>query len=98
MGKARVQIAGRTAETQENWIVAGNLTPDTRYPYELFINDRKMGEGTVRTYPEHATGMCFFVIGDWGTGSAEQYQLADTMSKEFERRAGSDCPVRFVLT
>jgi hypothetical protein len=38
------------------------------------------------------------VIGDYGNGSGAQYSLADEMFEEFEKRAGSESPVRFVIT
>jgi hypothetical protein len=40
----------------------------------------------------------FFVIGDYGNGTAAQRQIASAMEDEFMRRVNSDNPVRFVLT
>ncbi len=97
-GKARLKIAGRTAETEQNWTVVNDLQPDTEYPYELSINDKKMGEGKVRTNPEKTNHLSFFVIGDFGTGTEGEYRIGDAMWKEFQKRAGSGNPPRFVLT
>jgi hypothetical protein len=40
----------------------------------------------------------FFVIGDFGNGSRTQYAIAQAMWKEFQSRANSADPVRFILT
>ena len=97
-GKAKLKIANRTAETDRNWTVVNDLQPDTEYAYELSINDKKMGEGKVRTYPEKASKLCFFVLGDFGTGTDGEYKIAEAMWNEFQKRAGSDNPPRFILT
>src|SRR5262249_27651180 len=56
------------------------------------------GGGTVRTWPAHAEHLTFFVLGDYGNGSAAQRAIASAMWGEFEKRAQGDNPVRFVLT
>jgi hypothetical protein len=98
MGPARVRIANRTVESDRNWAEIGDLQPDTVYPYEVDINNRRIGGGAVRTYPARAQRLAFFVIGDYGTGQSGQRDVAQAMSREFERRNSSDNPVRFVLT
>ena len=97
-GKAVVKVGARSAETAErNYTEVGGLEPDTDYPYEISINGKKIAEGRVRTWPEKADRLAFFVIGDFGTGSGSQYRIAEAMWNEFERRGGSDNPVRFVI-
>ncbi len=97
-GKARVQVGDRRAETNESWATISGLKPDTSYPYEVILNGATIGKGTVRTNAEKADRVAFFVIGDWGTGEPPQYKIAAEMKKELERRAGTDNPIRFVLT
>lgn len=97
-GRATVKIGETSAQTQQNWIIVKDLRPDTEYPYEVTINNRKIGQGTVRTYPERSNKLAFFVIGDYGIGNRRQYSVADAMAQEYERRRASDNPVRFVLT
>jgi hypothetical protein len=76
----------------------GNLTPDTEYPYRLTIRGTVAGVGTVRTHPERASKLAFFVLGDYGNGSRAQYRIAEAMERELARRVRSDNPVRFVVT
>ncbi len=99
MGPAKVRIAGQTVDAGgHNWAEIRGLSPDAAYPYEVDVNERRIGGGEVRTYPERATKLTFFVIGDYGTGTAKERAIAGAMWREFERRASSDSPVRFVLT
>jgi tartrate-resistant acid phosphatase type 5 len=98
LGKAEVLIAGRTAAAARNWLVVSGLKPDTAFPYEVKIDGRKIGEGTVRTYPEKSDTLTFYVIGDWGTGKQPQYHVAASMQREFEKRRDTANPVRFVIT
>jgi tartrate-resistant acid phosphatase type 5 len=98
MGKAVVRIANRTLPAGHNWVVAGDLAPDTVYPYEIDIDGTRRGGGQVRTWPVQSTHFCFFVIGDFGNGNPGQFRVADLMSHEFERRGQTNCPVRFILT
>ncbi len=98
-GKAVVRIADRTIPSDaHNWVIVDGLTPDTSYPYEIDIDGQRRGGGQVRTWAGQAAHLCFFVIGDFGTGGAAQYRVAASMNQEFERRAQTGCPVRFVLT
>lgn len=98
MGKAVVRMAGRDTPSDRNWAVVTGLAPDTVYPYEIDIDGRRRGGGEVRTWQESSTHFCFFVIGDYGNGTAGQYRVADAMTREFEKHRQSGCPVRFVLT
>ena len=91
-------MGGRTQQTNQNWAVVDGLDPDTTYSYQLQVNDKKIGEGSMRTYPERTDRLAFFVIGDFGNGSSMQYKMADVMRVEFERHRNSDNPVRFVIT
>jgi len=96
--KVTVKLGDQTLTPDKNWVILRNLTPDTDYSYEVTLNGNKIGSAKVRTWPAKSEKLCFFVIGDWGTGKSSQYQVADAMWKEFEKRLGSDCPVRFLLT
>ena len=98
MGNAVVRIANRAIPATQNWLLVDGLSPDTSYPYQIDINGQRRGGGQVRTWPEAATHMCFFVIGDFGNGSSGQQAVASLMSRELQRKVTSDCPVRFVLT
>jgi tartrate-resistant acid phosphatase type 5 len=98
MGQARVKIGDKTLTTGKNWIEAGNLRPDAAYSYEVAVDGRRIGEGTFRTYPSRADSLVFFVIGDYGTGGPGQRAIAEAMKAEFEKRAATVHPVRFVLT
>lgn len=93
-----VKVAGRRISPDRNWVIVQGLLPDTEYTYELTLGDRKIAEGTVRTYPEKAQKLAFFVIGDYGTGKAAEYKIAEAMWREFQQRRQSDNPVRFILT
>jgi tartrate-resistant acid phosphatase type 5 len=98
MGPAAVRIDNRTLFTTRNWMDVRGLQPDTNYPYEIFVNDRRIGGGEVRTYPLRASRMTFFVIGDFGTGDANQRRIAQAMWKEYAKRAATANPVRFIIT
>jgi hypothetical protein len=97
-GEATVKIAGQTFSTGQNWTVVTELKPDTAYPYEVILNGRTIGQGTVRTWAERDSKLVFFVIGDYGTGTRTEYDIAQAMWSEFQRRSVSANPVRFVLT
>lgn len=99
LGKsAVVRIADRTLPATQNWLVVTGLTPDTTYQYQIDIDGQRRGGGQVRTWPETATRMCFFAIGDYGNGTPGQQAVAALMTRELQRKASTDCPVRFVLT
>jgi hypothetical protein len=97
-GVATVKIADRTLTASANWLVAGNLKPDTKYPYQVLVGTKTVGQGVVRTWPATATRLVFFVIGDFGNGSRTEYAIAQAMWKEVRSRASSADPVRFIVT
>ena len=97
-GAAEVRVGERRLRSERSWIRLDGLAPDTEYPYQVWIGERKLGEGSFRTWPEQSDRLTFFVIGDFGNGSRAQYQIADAMSREFSRRESSSSPVRFVIT
>ena len=97
-GEATVEIDGRKLTSRANWIVIGDLKPETDYPYSVRLGGRVIGNGKVHTWPEKSNRLVFFVIGDFGTGHRPQYEIAQAMWKEFQRRESSGNPVRFVLT
>jgi hypothetical protein len=97
-GKATVRVGEQTIESEQNWTIVRNLEPAKEYEYEVRIGKTKVGGSKFRTWPAQSDKLVFFVIGDMGNGSSEQYRIADVMAKEFDKRYGSDNPVRFVLT
>jgi hypothetical protein len=97
-GVATVRIDGKTLTSRANWLVVGNLKPDTAYPYQVLLGEKVIGQGMVRTWPASVTRLVFFVIGDYGTGGRTQYEIAKAMWNELQRRENSANPVRFVLT
>ena len=98
LGHARVAIGDQVLETEKNWVEVKGLKPDSDYGYELRINGKVAGTGALRTWPVRANRLVFFVIGDYGNGSAGQRAIADAMRQEFERRRAANDPVRFVIT
>jgi hypothetical protein len=97
-GEALVKLGTHVKETDRAWVEFDELEPDTTYPYEITIKGEIIGRGAVRTWAEKADRLAFFVIGDYGNGSNGQRRVAEAMSKEFQRRAESDNPVRFIIT
>ena len=98
-GKALLRVGDHTVEAaQNNWAEVRGLRPDTVYDYEVAVEGRRIAGGRVRTWPARADRLTFFVIGDFGNGSSKQYQVADAMWKEYQRREAAGDPVRFVLT
>jgi len=98
LGPAFLEVAGRRIASARNWVEVGNLSPDTEYPYRLTIRGTITAVGTVRTNPERASQLAFFLLGDYGTGKPPQYRIAEVMERELARRTRSENPVRFVLT
>ena len=103
LATARVEIPGRPTLTEEkrNWVKVTALEPDQEYRYEVFLEGHgSIGSGSVRTYPKTSNRLAFFVIGDFGNGKDEQYELADVMYQIYQDHNGSapDNPIRFVLT
>ena len=97
LGKAAIVFGGQNLNTDKNWIVVTGLEPDHSYPYSVTVGSQA-GSGTVRTYPEHATHLRFFLMGDFGTGLAPQREIADAMTREYGRLVALQDPPRFVLT
>lgn len=97
-GPAVVTLNGRHEVTSRNWVEVTGLQPDTVYPYTVAVSGRVIGQGEVRTHPTKATALDFFVIGDYGNGSAGQREVARAMAREFERLKRAGTPVRFVMT
>jgi tartrate-resistant acid phosphatase type 5 len=97
-GEATVLIAGKTLLSRGNSIIVGNLAPDHDYTYKVTIGANVAGQGEVRTWASKAQSLTFFVIGDFGTGKPAQYSIARAMWDEFQRRAKTDNPVRFILS
>lgn len=98
LGKATVRIGDQEIFSEHNWVLVRGLLPDTAYSYEVSVGEKRSGAGTVRTYPEKSDKLAFFVQGDYGTGTPPQYEVAEAMGREFDKRRRSDNPVRFVLT
>lgn len=97
-GEATVRIDGRSLTTRQPWIVIAQLKPDTVYPYEVSLGGRKIGEGSLRTWPANSSKLAFFAIGDWGNASRGQWSIAKAMWTEFQKREASGNPVRFVMS
>jgi Calcineurin-like phosphoesterase len=97
LGEATISIAGQSLRTKENWILVTGLDPDHTYGYSISVGNEK-GSGTVRTFPEHATHLRFFVIGDYGTGLPPQREVAEAMRREYSRLASAGDAPRFVIT
>jgi len=97
-GEAVVEIAGQKLVTRANQITVGSLSPDHEYSYKVSIGASTVGQGEVRTWASKSQRLVFFVIGDFGTGRAPQYLIARAMWDEFQRRAKTDNPVRFILS
>jgi hypothetical protein len=93
-----VRIDNRTLPAEHNWLEVTGLHPDTAYPYQVDVNGQRIGGSIVRTWPARATRLTFFVIGDYGNGSAGQRGVASAMVSELYRREQAGDPVRFVLT
>lgn len=98
IGSASIEIAGRTLASHASSLRVDGLVPDTAYPYAVSVNGKRIGGGSVRTWPAKAASLTFFVIGDFGDGSAEQRQLGKKMEEERQRLEAAGEPIRFVLT
>jgi hypothetical protein len=79
-------------------VTVGDLDPDRDYTYDVSIGPTKIGAGQFRTWPAQSNKLVFFVIGDYGTGHEPQFSVARAMWEEFQRRAQTDNPVRFMLS
>lgn len=97
-GEASVEIAGRKMIAVGNSITVGDLEPDHAYKYSVSLRGKMLGQGEVRTWAANSQKLTFFVVGDFGTGRAPQFNIARAMWEEFQRRAAGDRPVRFLLS
>jgi hypothetical protein len=97
-GDANVDIANRKLIAVGNSITVGNLEPDHSYKYTVSLHGKMLGQGEVRTWAAKSQTLTFFVVGDFGTGKGPQYSIARAMWDEFQRRASTPNPVRFVLS
>ena len=97
-GEATVEIADRKLISVGNSITVGDLAPDRSYKYTVSLHGKMLGQGEVRTWAEQSQRLTFFVVGDFGTGKAPQYNIARAMWEEFQRRASTGNPVRFLLS
>jgi len=97
-GTAEITIDGRTLPASGSWLRVTGLKPDTAYPYSLAINGTEVARASVRTWPEKSDSLTFFVIGDFGNGSRNQFEMAARMEEERGRLEKSNRHVRFVLS
>jgi len=97
-GEATVEVAGRKLLTRANQVVIADLSADHAYTYKVSIGSTELGHGEFRTWAARSQHLVFFVIGDFGTGKAPQYLVARAMWDEFQKRAKTDNPVRFILS
>lgn len=96
-GAAELQIDGKTLRTTASWLRVEGLRPDTVYSYSLKVGGAEVAAASVRTWPEKASSLTFFVLGDFGNGSRIQYAIAARMEAERVRREQAGQPVRFVV-
>jgi tartrate-resistant acid phosphatase type 5 len=97
-GNANVEIAGRKLLSVGNSITVGDLAPDHTYSYTISLHGQTLGQGEVHTWAAKSQRLTFFVVGDFGNGKAPEYNVARAMWQEFQRRASTADPVRFVLS
>lgn len=97
-GDATVEIADRKLFSVGNSITVGDLAPDHSYKYKVSLHGTVLGQGEFRTWAAMSGRLTFFVVGDFGNGKAPQYSIARAMWDEFQRRAGTSNPVRFLLS
>ena len=93
-GSASSTVAGvsrlvRSAQTglgfdyYHHEVALGSLTPATTYSYDAMLDAAAIASATFRTAPATGTGeMSFAAIGDSGTGSAEQRQIAALLAAD----------------
>jgi tartrate-resistant acid phosphatase type 5 len=97
-GDATVDIAGRKLISVGNSITVGDLAADHTYPYTVSLHGHTLGQGEFRTWAAQTQRLTFFVVSDFGNGKAPEYNVARAMWQEFQRRASTADPVRFVLS
>ncbi len=97
-GEATVEIANRKLISVGNSVTVGDLAPDHAYKYIVSLHGQMLGQGEIRTWAANSQRLTFFVVGDFGTGKGPQYSIARAMWQEYQRRAGTGNPVRFLLS
>ncbi len=97
-GQATVEIANRKLIALGNSITVGDLLPDHSYKYTVSLHGKTLGQGEIRTWAAQSQQLTFFVVGDFGNGRGPQYSVARAMFDEFQRRASTADPVRFMLS
>ena len=98
-GKVAVKVGStEMTVTDRNYAIVRGLSPDKEYHYELLLNGHKIGDGQIRTWPLKSDKLCFFVIGDYGSGEKVQASVGKAMWEELLKRWGGEYPVRFVIT
>ena len=64
-------------------VAVGSLSAATAYTYDATVNDAPVTSATFRTAPATGTGdIAFVAIGDSGTGSPEQRQIASLLAAD----------------
>jgi predicted phosphodiesterase len=66
--------------TTEHVITLADLITGTEVTYRVLTNDVELARGSFRTAPAPDRPFTFAVIGDSGTGSREQYAIADRLA------------------
>ena len=97
-GETIIKIDGRTISATSSWKRVDGLKPDTAYPYTVTINGAAVASASIRTWPAKSENLTFFVIGDFGNASKEQYAIAAKMEEERLRLEKSNQHVRFVIS
>lgn len=98
LGKVTVHINDQTLNSSQSWLRISGLKPDTTYPYSIRKNGSIFAQGSIHTWPKKSEKLTFFVIGDWGNGTAAQYRLAQKMESERQRLRAQGQEVRFVIS
>ncbi len=98
LGEVAVHIGGKVISSTQSWLKISDLQPNTAYSYSIRKDNSVIAEGTIRTWPDKTTSLVFFVIGDWGNGSTDQYKLAQKMEAERQRLRAEGKEVRFILS
>jgi predicted phosphodiesterase len=58
----------------------GGLEPSTTYRYQIVADEEVLAEASTRTAPKPGEPFRFIAFGDSGTGSKEQFRLAERMT------------------
>ena len=98
LGPITVEINGQSLPSSDSFLTVPNFQPDTPYPYRILQNGAPILTGNLRTWPRQSQRLVFFVIGDWGTGSKQQYALAAQLESERLRLRAQGDEVRFVFS